>query len=368
MALPLYRQSDVPTTRSKGANAGLWYDKFCNQWQRDWTLDANGKHHWIKTVTESGSLGDAKLVNEMKERLLNLTNRLNGRSLFLKTDGRFVTGIGREHPVENGFTWHHTLGVPYLPGSSIKGMVRTWAKIWLNADSANRIFGADGKEGHEVGSVIFFDALPIKPIKLEIDIMTPHYSEYYQKEQENNPPADWYKPIPIPFLTVAGEQTFIFCLAPRRAESVEDQEDVKTAIGWLEEALSYIGAGAKTSAGYGRFIVDADAEKAWRKQQEEEKIAREKQRQEYEKLKKLASMSPLQQEMEADGYSDDTSLFKGKINNWLDKMEKADNKVGLEIAELLLKWYQEKEPEQLTKPNKKNKDKIARIALYLNKK
>jgi len=37
--------------------------------------------------------------------------------------------------------------------------------------------------------------------------MNPHYSPYYT---EGKPPADYHNPIPIKFLTVAKETTFIF--------------------------------------------------------------------------------------------------------------------------------------------------------------
>ena len=40
----------------------------------------------------------------------------------------FVTGMGNPHPVENGFSFLSPYGVPYLPGSSIKGIVRRAAE------------------------------------------------------------------------------------------------------------------------------------------------------------------------------------------------------------------------------------------------
>ncbi len=368
MRLPLYRYEDYPRERSQDANVGLWFDKFCNQWDEDdWELDSKGKYNWMKTVADDNKLlGDAELIKEMQLRQAKLTHQLNGQLLFFKTDGRFITGMGREHPVENGVCWHHTLGIPYLPGSSIKGIVRSWAKTWLKDDKVEQICGPEDDNARQVGSVIFFDALPVKPIKMEIDIMTPHYSEYYR---ENVPPADCYSPIPIPFLTVAGEQSFMFSLAPRRPGDESNLEDVKIAAEWLEQALTIIGAGAKTAAGYGRFMPDAEAKKAWQKYLAEEKQALEKERQEQLKQEKLAAMTPLRREMEEDGYSDDIQAFKNAIaTKWLDRMESADREEGIEIAELLMNWYQEKDPKQWNKPNKKNKEKINRIKAVLNKK
>ena len=271
MLIPLYRNEQLPVRRGKDSNTGLWYDKFCSAWKSNkdnWEFE---KNNWMKTVVGE-ELGCAQLIKDMSERLARLVLQRNGRVRFFRTDSHFVTGIGREHPVENGFTWHPLLGVPFLPGSSVKGMVRAWAENWLGADKelVSRIFGPEG-ERKAAGTVVFFDALPVKSVRLEADVMTPHYSGYYKKD--GGPPADWYSPVPIPFLTVAEGQTFIFAMAPRRTGHIDDIEDMEKACEWLEQLLPSIGAGAKTAVGYGRFVPDVDKEKEWNKQFEEEKKA-----------------------------------------------------------------------------------------------
>jgi CRISPR-associated protein Cmr6 len=45
-----------------------------------------------------------------------------------KLTAPFVTGMGNPHPVENGFSFLSPYGIPYLPGSSIKGVVRRAAE------------------------------------------------------------------------------------------------------------------------------------------------------------------------------------------------------------------------------------------------
>jgi len=249
------------------ANSGLWYDKFCNMWDikesdnntslSHWTLGTI-KEDWIKSVANSpddnggrmvvGDQGLLRSINRRMERLADL--HLNVKPLLFSTQWRFVTGLGREHPAENGFAWHHTLGTPYLPGSSIKGMMRAWAKQWANVGDTvtDRIFGPD--RAGCVGSVIFYDALPIGPVQLEVDVMTPHYAPWYGNGET---PGDWYDPIPIPFLVVAPEQTFQFIVAPRKSDENQANDDVSTVRDWLKEALEWIGAGAKTAVGYGRF-------------------------------------------------------------------------------------------------------------------
>lgn len=273
MTTPLYKDHRAPELLPRSAHAGLWFDKFCNQWQRNpeqsglksWSLksftgrrdkdrvEVNPKLDWIRTVTGS-PVGNEKLLDEYTKRLGSMASALGGSKLYLKTASRFATGLGREHPIENGFAWHPTLGVPYLPGSSVKGLVRAWIRILKENGSVDEktereIFG--GEKSEHVGSVIFFDAIPIRPVQLEADVMTPHYDPYYQDSSGKTAPGDWHSPIPIPFLTVASDQGFLFALAPRIPSN---ENDCSLVAGWLKEALRNLGAGAKTAVGYGRFL------------------------------------------------------------------------------------------------------------------
>lgn len=305
---PLY--ADLANAKIlQSGNAGLWYDKFCDQWGSDpkktglarWCLEAfkdvNPKLNWIKTVTDKPA-GEQRLLDEAADRQALLLRTYGQTPLFFKTDWHFVTGLGREHPVENGFAWHHSLGVPYLPGSSVKGMVRAWAEYWLEGevdrDYVKQIFGPRddaARNSPASGSVIFLDALPIKPVSLKADVMTPHYAPYYQESTGKEPPADWHSPIPIPFLVVAPETTFQFGLLPRRQDAVGD---IATVTQWLAAALVNIGTGAKTAVGYGRMDKDAPAEKEYEARLQEE----ERQRTEKAEKARLAGLTPERRKVE----------------------------------------------------------------------
>lgn len=360
--VPLYRASrEIPESLPAGGHAGLWYDKFGSKWaKKNGGLEFD-KLKWIETV--AGTVGCKELIDEMKERLCRLVLARGGRVCFYKTSGRFVTGLGREHPVENGFTWHFLLGVPFLPGSSVKGVVRAWAETWLQEEQSviDRIFGPEEKKVRRAGSVVFFDALPVAPVRLEEEVLTPHYMDYYRGKE---PPADWHNPNPIPFVTVAGGQTFVFALAPRRPENEGDREHAALAAGWLEDALLTAGAGAKTAVGYGRFIRDQIREAAWK--EEMELTAR---REEEEKsAAAIAAMSPVRREMEVDGYSTDENKFMQQMTEkWLKRMESPDTapETSQEIARLLAGWYQQYRASHWKKPNKKNREKIDKIKKVL---
>ncbi|WP_321491784.1 type III-B CRISPR module RAMP protein Cmr6 [uncultured Desulfobacter sp.] len=258
MSVPLPESLRIQQ-RPDSANTGLWYDKFCNTWNNGWSMDAPKKLQWIKTVTGK-QCGSSELLAEYSKRIAMLADQRKGSTRVFSTLYRFVTGMGREHPVENGFAWHHALGVPYLPGSSIKGMLRSYLDIWSDTDKPEikRIFGPrrwqdEEKQWHDTdssaGSVIFLDAVPIAPVALKADIMTPHYTPYYQ---DGKAPGDWHSPTPIPFLTVGNDAKFLFAVLPRTSAE-KDQKDCAAILACLGKALQLTGAGAKTAVGYGRF-------------------------------------------------------------------------------------------------------------------
>lgn len=268
---PLYKGA-APTLA--GGNAGLWYDKFCDTWNADWTMsgdgDDNPKQAWIRKVAHGDGVWQAGLLAESAARTQRLTEARRGVCGIFVTEGRFVTGLGRNHPVENGFAWHSTLGVPYLPGSSIKGLVRAWAKRDAEPSASeaelDRLLGRAAAP-RSAGRVVFLDAIPIVPVRLEADVMTPHYAGW----TPDAPPGDWRSPVPVPFLVVASQNAFLFSIVPRGIE----QRELDTVLGWLRAALRGAGAGAKTAVGYGRFALDEPRTEAWKQRLAKERLARE---------------------------------------------------------------------------------------------
>ncbi len=113
-----------------------------------------------------------------------------------------------------------------------------------------RVFGTKEKRGE----IIFFDAFPEKfnPKKhLVVDIMNPHYSEYYTTEGKE-PPADWHEPTPIHFLAISGCVSFKVCLG--YAPFGKPREDILEIVEKLLKAgLGNFGVGGKKRKGYGWF-------------------------------------------------------------------------------------------------------------------
>lgn len=174
----------------------------------------------------------------------------NSCSFECRPEWRFVIGLGSESIYEVSMTLHHVYGFPYIPGNAVKGITRSWVintefdrsekKALQNGVFVN-IFGDQKNRG----KVIFMDAFPKERPTIEVDIMNPHYSEYYSGEE---PPADYLSPVPIQFLTVTNT-SFEFTLMSK------DKEILDKAKVWLKDALKTHGIGAKTAVGYGYFEI-----------------------------------------------------------------------------------------------------------------
>lgn len=190
----------------------------------------------------------------------------------MQVDWRLVVGLGNASVYETSMTLHHVYGIPYLPGSAVKGVTRNMviAELFDNSGGNGQrgaladpgfclIFGSpeDSADGARRGVVRFFDALPIAAPILCLDVMNPHYSPYYTGDK---PPADYHNPVPLPFLTV--EKTdFIFFVGVPESENTpiaggvfEGAFPLTVAVEWMERAMREHGIGGKTSVGYGYFV------------------------------------------------------------------------------------------------------------------
>jgi len=225
---------------------------------------------------------------------------------YVRSISRLITGIGYSHPTEIGMVFDHTLGVPYIPASSIKGIMRyANAKKLFEKYEDNEIFDDEAypltKEMFgsmkTSGEAIFLDAYPLKPPTLAIEIINPHYGKYYDKDDDTVFPNDCQQPVPVKFLTVEKGTEFIFrCIIPQ-----QDSQN-KNSVNSIFESAFLDGIGAKTSIGFGRFEVIGNSEPdslfveedKLRKQRDEE----EKRRLEEIERKRFESLSPAERQIE----------------------------------------------------------------------
>jgi CRISPR-associated protein Cmr6 len=160
-------------------------------------------------------------------------------------------GLGEESVLETSVALHHTYGVPYIPGSALKGLAASFARQHLGNDwqANSRAYVTVFGDTQTAGYITFFDALPLpnSGALLHTDIITVHHEKYYQNDR-TAPPADWDDPNPVPFLSATGK--YLIALSG-------PSEWVRATFDILKHALVHTGIGAKTSSGYGRLKLES---------------------------------------------------------------------------------------------------------------
>lgn len=221
-------------------HAGLWLDKYLKDDSED------GKKNLVKEVT---GIHLPNSYTGFFERWQNALAERGAKCREARTLGRLAINLGAEAVLETSIALHHTYGVPYIPGSALKGLAAhyvinypTQSEWSRDSEAFDTLFGNTTSAGY----VTFHDALyvPTNNNALRPDIITVHHPKYYQGEKDA-PPADWDSPTPIPFITATG--TFLIALSG-------PAKWVKATFEILELALEREGIGAKTSSGYGRMM------------------------------------------------------------------------------------------------------------------
>jgi CRISPR-associated protein Cmr6 len=282
MAYPFYEELQKLSRNMRAGNYGLWYNKFIPIKDLDScrASDERGNenkavlyyHNTYNTIQRDtiNKLLEKK-HRDQKDFCSMLSFVYNNLVFKAKLRTPLITGIGETHPHEVSMVFDHNIGIPYIPASGIKGIVRFAHTLELLDKISPEKIKTDEKSGQSYfddekswtiipqlfgtkaarGSVIFLDAYPEQIPDLHIDIMNPHYGKYYN---EGVPPADYLDPNPIKFLTVAKETVFLFRTLVNKKHS-ELVEKVKYA---FAKALTVEGVGAKTAVGYGRFDIQTD--------------------------------------------------------------------------------------------------------------
>lgn len=282
--LPIYNANktfEIANKIFKSSNgnthSGLWFERFYeyeifdnqgNILDEKIRKDAKvtEKQNFLKSFNGNNGLrqcGNDKDLSTYAKRMQKLCHAQKGIIRTYKNDWLVAIGLGNSHPLENGLLWHPTLGVPYFQGSTVKGMARALMTKWgADAGLIAKWFGSSSADGH-TGDFIFLDAVPVSPVMLKESIMTPHYGEWYLKGADKPTdkkvqPADWHSPVPVSFLAVE-KAVMQFGVMPRQGANVSDDE-IEQINNVIMLALEHIGIGAKTATGYGRMVLDKNAE------------------------------------------------------------------------------------------------------------
>lgn len=253
----------------------------------------NNKNKWIKQPKDIkvDRSWDSKSANDLlKSKHQDLESVVRAYTSLGYTNLPFeatlksplVIGLGNEHPTEKGFLFDWNMGIPYIPASSIKGVVRLATMVnKLNEfndpdgpdmlrylenikkddtmpEPMKALFGAGGDKSSQRGKVIFLDAYPEKLPKLKAEIMNCHYPDYLNKsergpteDQSPNPQRYWAvdkldrsnKPLKFVFRMI---------VCPDVAQNTDHMSSLKAA---FVSGLADHGLGAKTAVGHGRFGI-----------------------------------------------------------------------------------------------------------------
>ncbi len=273
--------------------------------KRDWLKDA------LQSAAKSRVA--PTVLQAQRDRQLEMVQAACGSYALLLTASPLIVGLGAGHVLETAITLDRNTGAPLIPGSALKGLTRTVGLVsvaesfslseidwlaevrrdeetvppklvrleqWIMAfedlstrdalecladevleldsttlsiDKRTLRLAADfravfGTTDH-AGAIVFLDGLYAgdRLPKYHIDIMNPHFPKYYTGD---SPPSDDQNPVPVPYLTVASGQLFVFAILPRTPDAAPL---VKRAGVWLIRGLKEFGVGAKTAQGYGLF-------------------------------------------------------------------------------------------------------------------
>lgn len=199
---------------------------------------------------------DDKLFEAINLKHQALLPKENKKTFNKKLEWRLCVGLGGHSVYETSITLHHIYGIPYIPASSLKGVVRSYvikSHFESNEERAYQsewfcdLFGCRFESIYKearIGRITFYDTFPISAPTLVTDIINKH-NDY----EGGTPPNDTNSPVPIFFLTVENtEFNFSISTSNSKYNTLLEKAD-----NLLKEAIESIGIGAKTSVGYGFF-------------------------------------------------------------------------------------------------------------------
>ncbi len=369
---------------AQDAHPGLLLQRGLPEYDKN---DKEAKTKYIKRVCERTASDFYVRTYKRWKKATKDTNRF--RHVFLKLNTRLFIGLSGGGLLETGCAISHSHGMPYIPGSSIKGVVNAHVRERFGTqgdDIREELFGAPGTKERPAGLsglITFHDAWWVPnsaKYPLVQEIVTSHHLDYYGKDGAT-PATDFDSPVPNAQVAVQG--TFLFVL--------------EGPLAWLElaeqmliDALSTRGAGAKTSAGYGLFEEDAARRKqkereVARQQEETARLKREegeRREQEAEQQRREAlsegrrRLEDIQQtikkfkeaksDKEKQGIREQVKAAANKLTEgdfeWTDADERKDAATALEACYDEIGWFDSgKNKKQRTRQEAKRREAIAKI-------
>jgi CRISPR-associated protein Cmr6 len=228
-------------------------------------------------------------------------------------EGRLAINLADSLIQNAGICLDRLFGLPFIPGSAVKGVCRHTALEELRSargnvqsklfDEFRAVFGtadndftngelrpyrsllADRAENLK-GAIAFLPAYPVNEARLVVDLTTVHCPDYYRTGRIEDLSNE--RPQPNPFPVIESGAQFAFCVLLNGITNDPSLLNVATRL--LQTALTVHGLGAKTASGYGWFSLRADVlQEILGQERREAEITAAKVRAEAEAQAKVAS-------------------------------------------------------------------------------
>jgi CRISPR-associated protein Cmr6 len=256
-----------------GANPGLVWERYPQVWSGSEIGNAKDRSEFLRRFVRDFNSSDSQKAGEpgLRELLTRMRSATGGGRAFRLT-APLCTGLGLEHPTENGCAFDPVLGLPMLPGSGLKGLARAAARALGEApDLVEALLGSEPPSGPGAGdattpgTVRFWGAWPDGWPKLRMELINPHHPKYQDDQthryvgdahatpgdrQRSKVAAYTEEPIPVTFLALDADQDLVVFL-----DAVPGHQlDLERVWLWLAVGFEHLGAGGKTASGYGRAV------------------------------------------------------------------------------------------------------------------
>lgn len=257
------------------------------------------------------TMKDLLKINAIEEEMLDVYHTFNLETIYpgLLIGSGYPHGLGVNSDAKIGFYFDHTTGLPTIPGSSIKGTLRSLfgcnqkehypeakkefirgllgkPEIDVDALVAEIFEGVDPKTAKPLGIYQrdrFLEARIVKTSGrlLRDDYITPH------KEPLKNP-------VPIRFIKVSPGVEYQFSFILNDGMITADEK-----LKLFFQLLQFHGIGAKSNVGYGQFarVDEAQFDRAQKKKQDALNEMAEKRRAEAAKIAREEELKNLPPEM-----------------------------------------------------------------------
>jgi CRISPR-associated protein Cmr6 len=234
-------------------------------------IQALERQHQRRSQSELFKLGTFTLNWRMKvgsfphpdvETLVSAGEPCGTWSTVTVTKQEKINGQKRDYSIQSrpedkrevGDNWQALPTLPlhgYIPGASIRGIVRAWASQYpaIKAQMLE-LLGYQDDATITPGKIEFLDAFPIEPTRLTLDIVNPQQDFQVFHDGQGTP---------LSLYTLGdGHEEIEIRVGIRGIPGKATAEEVQMVWDWVQQALSSQGAGSRRASGYGMLKPPID--------------------------------------------------------------------------------------------------------------